>query len=515
MKKIIVLGGGTAGWLTALLVREFYPQFEVTVVESDTIGILGAGEGTVPHIVAVLDFLKIPVSALMRECGATLKTGIKFTNWHGDNTAYFHNFTGNDELEMWDLDSIFRSNVLPTMLVGKNIPLDSASFIARLSAEGKVPFVVGEIPPADLQNYPDPLQRLHHLGSFALHFDARLLAGFLGRLARKERNIARVEGKFAQVNTDADGNISGLSLEDGRVLGCDFIFDCSGFARLLLGKHFNETWVDYSKHLPLDTALPFFIPHDGGNLPPYTEAIAMKYGWIWKIPVQERYGCGYVFDSSFISEEEALKEVEDKLGFSVTSPKTFRFKAGAFSNSLVKNCFAVGLAQNFVEPLEATSIWVFTRNLINFLKSDAINNLTPEVTNRINAGCRMVNDPIPEFLQLHYLTRRRDSPFWQTFRERMTIIPSLQEKLELWQEMPLFDHDTVALEMFKAPSWITVGAGVDIFNRAAFQRLSANSRLESNLNDGYQRLLRKQENVARLCLSHAEFISRMKGVAAR
>ena len=108
MKKIIVLGGGTAGWLTALLVREFYPQFEVTVVESDTIGILGAGEGTVPHIVAVLDFLKIPVSALMRECGATLKTGIKFTNWHGDNTAYFHNFTGNDELEMWDLDSIFR-----------------------------------------------------------------------------------------------------------------------------------------------------------------------------------------------------------------------------------------------------------------------------------------------------------------------------------------------------------------------------------------------------------------------
>ena len=199
----------------------------------------------------------------------------------------------------------------------------------------------------------------------------------------------------------------------------------------------------------------------------------------------------------------------------MTSPKTFRFKAGAFSNSLVKNCFAVGLAQNFVEPLEATSIWVFTRNLINLLKSDAINNLTPEVTNRINAGCRMVNDPIPEFLQLHYLTRRRDSQFWQTFRERMTIIPSLQEKLELWQEMPLFDHDTVALEMFKAPSWITVGAGVDIFNRAAFQRLSANSRLDSNLNDGYQRLLRKQENVARLCLSHAEFISRMKGVAAR
>jgi hypothetical protein len=111
---------------------------------------------------------------------------------------------------------------------------------------------------------------------------------------------------------------------------------------------------------------------------------------------------------------------------------------------------------------------------------------------------------------LHYLTNRRDSPFWQTFRDRMTIIPSLQQKLELWQEMPLFDHDTVALEMFKAPSWITVGAGVDIFNREAFQRLSTNFSLSSNLNDGYQRLLRKQENVANLCLRHADFIALMK-----
>ena len=511
MKKIIVLGGGTAGWLTALLVREFYPQFQITVVESDAIGILGAGEGTVPHIVAVLDFLKIPLSALFRECSATLKTGIKFTNWHGDGTSYFHNFTGNDELEMWDLDNIFRFNVLPTMLIGQDIPLDSASFIAKLSAEGKVPFVYSDIPKADLHKYPDPLNTLHPLGSFALHFDARLLAKFLAKLALSERNIERIEGKLAQRSNDAEGNITSLTLEDGTALSFDFIFDCSGFARLLLGKHFNEPWVDYSKHLPLDTALPFFIPHDGVKLPPYTEAMAMKFGWIWKIPVQDRYGCGYVFDSSFISEEEALKEVEDLLGFQVTSPKTFKFKAGAFSNTLVKNCFAVGLAQNFVEPLEATSIWVFSKNLINFLKSDAINNLTPDVINRINSNCRMVNDPVPEFLQMHYLTRRRDSPFWQTFRERMAIIPSLQEKLALWQKIPLFDYDTVTLEMFKAPSWITVGAGVGIFNRAGFARISANFKFESNLNEGYQRLLRKQENVAKLCIHHDDFISRMKG----
>ena len=511
MKKIVVLGGGTAGWLTALLVKEFYPQFDITVVESDAIGILGAGEGTVPHIVAVLDFLKIPVSALVRECSATLKTGIKFTNWHGDGTAYFHTFTGNDELEMWSLDNIFRFNVLPTLLIGKKVPLDSASFIARLAGQGKVPFVPGNIPAEDRHNYPDPLNTLHHLGSFALHFDARLLAKYLGRLAQSERNITRVEGKLAQVQSDAEGNISGLVLEDGTVLACDFIFDCSGFARLLLGKHFNETWVDYSKHLPLDTALPFFLPHDGTNLPPYTEAIAMKHGWIWKIPVQDRYGCGYVFDSSFISEAEALREVEEWLGHPVTSPKTFKFNAGAFHNSLVKNCFAVGLAQNFVEPLEATSIWVFTKNLINFLKADAINNRSEEVTARVNASCRMVNDPIPEFLQLHYLTRRQDSPFWQTFRERMTILPSLQAKLDRWQRLPLFDSDSVQLDMFKAPSWITVGAGVGIFNREAFSSLARNFDFERNINEGYQQLLKKQEHAAKVCMSHTDFIALLKG----
>ena len=510
MKKILVLGGGTAGWLTALLTKEFYPQFDVTLVESDAIGILGAGEGTVPHIIAVLDFLKIPVSALIKECSATVKSGIKFTNWHGDGTSYFHSFIGDDELEMWNLDNIFRFNVLPTMLVGKNIPLDAAGFVPKLAAAAKVPFIVRNILESDYVKYPDPMHALHHLGSFALHFDARLLANFFAKIAQQQRDIKRVEGKLHQVLTDSEGNISGLALEDGNQVPCDFIFDCSGFARLLIGKHFGAQWVDYSSYLPLDTALPFFIPHDGKNLPPYTEAIAMKYGWIWKIPVQERYGCGYVFASSFINEEQALAEVEEYLGFRVDSPKTFRFKAGAFHNTLVKNCFAVGLAQNFVEPLEATSIWVFTKNLINFLKSDAISNLTPEVAEMINMNCRSVNDPIPEFLQLHYLTRRCDTAFWADFRKRLVVMPSLQQKLSLWEQTPLFDRETLQLEMFQAPSWLMVGAGVGVFNQRAFQRVSNNFNFEANIQYGYDALLARQQQAVRACMDHSDFIALLK-----
>lgn len=510
MKKTIVLGGGTAGWLTALLVREFYPQFAITLVESDAIGILGAGEGTVPHIKAVLDFLRIPVSSLFRECSATLKTGIKFNNWNGDGNSYFHNFAANDELEMWSLNVLFRYNMLPTLMVAEDRPLDSAGFVAKLHAMDKVPFIRAIMSEHEREGSTEPLMTLHEIGSFALHFDARLLAGFLQKLAVGERNIRRVEGKLDQVLGEAGGDITGLTLENGNVLECDFIFDCSGFARLLLGKHYGEPWIDYSRHLPLDTALPFFIPHDGNKIPAYTEAIALKYGWMWKIPVQERYGCGYVFDSTFISEEEAIAEVEELLGFEVTSPKTFRFKAGAFHNTLVRNCFAVGLSQNFVEPLEATSIWVFTKNLINFLRADAINNLDEGVVNAVNAACRKVNDPIPEFLQLHYLTRRDDSPFWRTFRERMTLIPSLQEKLQLWRNIPLFDPDAVHLEMFKAPSWLAVGAGIGIFDSKTFQRISGSFDLAQNLDAAWGLLQKRQEYAARACITHGEFISLMR-----
>lgn len=505
MKKVIVLGGGTAGWLTALLTREFYPQFDITLVESEQIGILGAGEGTVPHFVSLLDFLRIPVSALVKECKASVKAGIRFTNWHGDGTSYFHQFAANDDLEMWPADAIFRFNVLATALIARNVPLDGISFMAGIAAQGKVPFLLNDLNDYELKNYRDPLFALQHLGSFALHFDARLLAAYLGQVGQFQRGIERVEGRFQKAENDAEGNIVSISLENGKTLKCDFIFDCSGFARLLLGKHFNQKWIEYKEHLPLDSALPFFIPHDGSVLPPCTEAIAMKYGWMWKIPVQDRYGCGYVFDSSHIDEEQARGEVEAMLGHAIESPRTFRFQAGGFEKVLVKNCMGVGLSQNFVEPLEATSIWVFTKYLVNFLKSGAIHCLTPEVEDTINRQSRRILDPIPEFLALHYLTERQDTEFWRRFSIERAM-PSLREKLRLWEQTPLFDDDAVHLEMFKPPSWIAVGDGVRAFNRESFRRV-ASLHDQARINHHLEALIRKQRHVSRACMNHGDFLA--------
>lgn len=509
MKKIIVLGGGSAGWLTSLLTREFYPDFDITLIESAEIGILGAGEGTVPHFIEILDFLRIPVSALISECNATIKIGIKFTNWHGDGTSYFHDFIAKDELEEWSFDDAFRYNKLTSYLIGKGVHLDTINFYAKLSAQWKVPFLLNDLNDAFLSNYADPIAAIQHLGNFALHFDARLLAQFLSTVAQSKRNIKRVEGKFVNALTDENGFITGVKLESGQQVECDFIFDCSGFARLLLGGHFKDKWIDYKQHLPLDTALPFFLPHDGVNFPPQTEAIAMKAGWMWKIPVQNRYGCGYVFDSSYISLDEAKQEVEAYLGHEIESPKTFKFQAGTFENTLINNCYGVGLSQHFVEPLEATSIWTFSKNLINFLKSGTIFHLNPEITAFFNAHCRQIIEPIPEFLHLHYLTERSDSPFWKEFRTKTLMMDSLREKQAIWNEIPLFDADTVLLQMFNAPSWISVGDGVRFFNRETFRNLTGHWN-QQQLEQQAAFLAGKHDHLARACMLHGDFLRFMR-----
>jgi tryptophan 7-halogenase len=509
MKKIIVLGGGTAGWLTSLLVRAFYPGFDITLVESEEIGILGAGEGTVPHFVETMDFLKIPVSAIIKECNATIKIGIKFSNWNGDGSSYFHDFIAKDNLEEWTFDDNFRLNMLVTYLIGKGTDLDKVNLYAKLSDQCKVPFILNDLNDPTLSKYPDPIAAVQHLGNFALHFDARLLAGFLGKVAQYQRNIRRVEGKFTHVSSDQNGNITGIHLENGQHVSCDFIFDCSGFARLLIGKHFKEKWIDYKPYLPLDKAMPFFVPHDGKYIPPYTEAIAMKYGWMWKIPVQDRYGCGYVFDSSYIDVDEAKQEVEELLGHTITSPRTFSFQAGCFENTLIKNCFGVGLSHHFVEPLEATSIWTFSKNLINFLKSGAIMHLTPEVTEIINDRCRKVIEPVPEFLQLHYLTERNDSPFWREFRQKTNMMESLKARQNLWHALPMVEPDFTSMQMFNSPSWISVGNGVRFFDRQAFSRLSADWNHE-DLENKCHYLINTHNHLSRGCMLHHDFLSLMK-----
>ncbi len=505
--NITVLGGGTAGWLTALLVRQYYPNVNINLIESEEIGILGAGEGTVPNFTDILSFLNISVTDLVRECEATIKTGIRFKNWNGDGLDYFHEFgsaPGLDHRE-FNFDQSY-PNTAYSIQAAKGLPFDDLKFTKQLADQYKVPF--DYIENLVLDNI-DPILKVRHLGNFALHFNARELAVFLRKVALS-RNIIRIEGKFTEASLTENGNIKSLHLASGETVNCDFVFDCSGFARLLIGKTFNTPWIDYNKHLPLDTALPFFIPHNGKNIAPETEAIAMKYGWMWKIPVQNRYGCGYVFNSAYINNEQALQEVEEFLGHTVTSPKTFNFKAGSYKDTVVKNCMAVGLAQSFVEPLEATSIMISCINLETFLQSDGVSNQTDSFKKQFNEDCLKRNSDVLEFLYLHYITKRNDSKFWREFRSSTTMIESIKDRIDYWAESPAASIRFEGHGTFGADSWMQIADGLGLLSQKAHAKRVANLGLLNRVSGQLQSLKINQNLISANCLDHFDFLNFLK-----
>lgn len=503
--NIVILGGGTAGWLTALITQQFYPDEAIIVVESEDIGILGAGEGTVPHFIDVLDFIGIPVSDLVKNAKATIKLGIEFKNWHGDNTSYFHGFAGSEHINLHSCDLLFMYHLLVLKQMAEGKSIDDVYFHSRLAKQAKVPFSFRH----DVANQKnDPILRLDSYGSFGLHFDARLLADYLKGVALS-RGINRVEGKVVGAMSSENGNIHTLNMADGGMVFCDFVFDCSGFARLLIGKHFNTEWLPYTEQMPLDTAMPFFIQHDNKNIKPQTTALAMKHGWVWHIPVQGRYGCGYVFDSSFINEEQALEEVREVFG-DVESPRTFKFKAGMFKDTYVNNCMAVGLAQGFIEPLEATSIWVSCLNLVHFLRGNGIKNKSELFRKSFNKECYSRNHQVVEFLYLHYLTERNDSEFWKTFRQRTKMLPKLKEKLDLWAETPITEDDKFE-QLFTVSSWQQVSDGNRLINRQAASTQYHDLVIPRRINDTFNSFKQNQDVMVNACLTHEQFINYLKG----
>jgi tryptophan halogenase len=494
--NITILGGGSAGWITALLTQSYYPNHNITVIESDSIGILGAGEGTTPQFIQLLDLIGIPVSDLVKNCGATIKQGINFENWNGDGNSYFHSFISNSSLNLWN-------TLLITSHLADDLKIDDINFENLTSKNKKVAFSFANVNPLNR----NPLASFNSYSQFALHFDARLLAQYFRKVA-EERGIVRIEGDLHTIATDEDGNIKQLQLRNDEKVDCDFVFDCSGFARLLIGKFYKTEWFSYEDVLPMDTALPFFIPHNG-DVKPQTDAIAMKYGWIWKIPVQGRYGCGYVFDSSYINDEQALQEAEEYFECKLTSPKTFKFKAGTFKETLVNNCMAVGLAQGFVEPLEATSIWLSYVNVNDFLSNDGMFSQSKAFKKTFNERFFRRVDDMKDFLCLHYMTQRNDSPFWRDFNKNKSVSDTVLEKIQLINENQhaFFEHS-----LFENSSWLQVASGLNLLDNNKFrERMNRfDSRALQEVELFKNNFVNNQENMASICISHKDFLEYLR-----
>lgn len=450
MKKIAVVGGGTAGWLTALWVKHKLKDVEVTLVESSEIGIIGAGEGSTPHLVSFLNEIDIPITDIFKKASGTIKNGILFTNWNKDGDSYFHPFHDEGQL----LKNQYQAG--KRIAQGKNLNNLVPSFFLIKEKKAKLFFIPEqnafiEMPPSGI----------------ALHFNAKELAEYLKEIG-KSRGVRVIDARVREI-VGSNEHIKKIILDNGEVLDTDFIFDCSGLHRLIIGKYFNSEWVGLQDNIPNDTAIPFFLPMEQDGIPPYTEAIAMDYGWVWKIPVRNRYGCGYVFDSKKISEEDAKKEIISKFGDN-TFPKVFKFSAGYYKEIWKGNCLAVGLASGFIEPLEATSIW----NTITILEQ-FINNLpgifceenSKYYRSALNDAVVALNEDIAAFIYFHYCTDKKNTPYWENFREENTPPRNFSEIEKVSNNVTPVFFNMVLPNTFNTVGVLTVGAGIRFFSTQA------------------------------------------------
>lgn len=516
MKNLVIVGGGTAGWLTALYAQMMFPKENIVLVESKDLGILGAGEGSTPNLIFLLDFLDIPLSKVIKETNATIKNGVKFTNWSSKNDYYYSGLFSDIFSNLgWDssdlnhlvggynlFESPSASNFISFLNEKKLIDYD---FVAKISDKNKIPLRFNQ----QFRNL-DPIHSFDRMANISLHFDARMLAKLLFDVGQ-ERGIKRIEGNLTNIIANNNGEITNIHIDTGDNLEVDFIFDCTGFHRAIIGKFYKSEWISAAKHLPMKKALPFFLENkDEKNIKPYSEAIAMDYGWMWRIPLQHRVGSGYVFDSDRISIDDAKIEVEKFLGQEVFPPKIFSFDPGYFKTIWVKNCLAVGLSSAFMEPMEATSIWQAIGELqIFFTQRQLIFNRNQKYINMFNKRFEKDIHDVIDFIYFHYVTDKTNNSFWINFTKENEMPSGLEEKLFLLQEGVLVPY--YCQNMFGADNYYAVAKGNNILNIQNIKEIYNHNHLfelnSLNKNKNYMK-----EQVAQTMIDHYEFLQYMKGI---
>lgn len=418
-RKVVIVGGGTAGWMAAAsLTKLIGPNIDVSVIESDEIGTVGVGEATIPTMMTLHQLLKIDEREFMSTVQGTFKLGICFENWKQQGHSYIHSF-GRTGQDCW------AGGFQHFWMKGKQLGIteEYGRYSAELMAAKAGKFAV--LPNNGLSN---------NGLSYAFHMNATLYAKFLRNMAEKNGG-KRIEGKIVQVDTNSsNGYIDSVTLESGQQVSGDLFVDCSGFRGLLIDQALHTEYEDWSNWLPCDSAVAVQTESVGAPVP-YTKAIARDAGWQWRIPLQSRVGNGMVFCSNFISDDEAteslLRHVE---GTPLTTPRIIKFRTGQRMQHWNKNCIALGLASGFVEPLESTSIHLIQRGIIRLLQMFPYNGIKqPDVT-EFNRQMRDEFTFVRDFIVMHYhLTEREDTPFWAHCKS-MPIPDTLRHRLDLFKQ---------------------------------------------------------------------------------
>lgn len=425
--KVVIVGGGTAGWLSAcflarlnILAEENHqaPLYDITLVESKDIPIIGAGEGSTgifaDYIVKNFAKLGVTETDFIYETSSTLKLGIRFKDWNGLGTEYL-------------------SPIQPTSSTLLNVDSDLLTFHLHGDKVHESCFI-GYLMERGYTDYS--INKINSKNGHAFHFDAHKVGEYLKKVAIKN-GVKHQIGEINQISLNKDtGFLKSVNVkESSDKIEADFWIDCSGFSRIL-NKNMGIDWVSYSKYLPTNNAMPYLHQYQKDeDIWGETLAWAQNNGWMWQIPTQERYGCGYVYSDMFVNEDEALEELKKTTGREIEPIRNIKFDAGRVEKFWEKNVVSIGLSSQFLEPIQATSIHSTLIQLDilthHYLYGD-VNHMEWEYSAREynRQICRMVDD-FRDLVQIHYMTEREDTPFWKYCKYELPKTDKVQQILEI------------------------------------------------------------------------------------
>ena len=443
IRRIVICGGGTAGWMSAAALSRMLPAQEiaVTLVQSSDIGTVGVGEATIPPIVQFNRLLGIDEDEFLAATNATFKLGIEFVDWRRRGHTYMHPFGlfGADMHEV-SFHHFWRRAVANGM----------SDAVMAFNAEMQLAYSGSAVRPAPPLNY-------------AYQFDATAYGEYLRQCAVRN-GVAEIEGKIASVERGDKGDIAAVVLDDGRRLEGDFFIDCTGFRALLIGQAMGTEFEDWSQWLPCNRALA--MPSARTSEPfQFTRAAAQDWGWRWQIPLQHRTGNGMVYCDAFADEAEVEQALRTQIdGAPLADPNPLRFIARHCVAPWTGNCLAIGLSSGFLEPLESTSIHLIQAGILSFITMFPDRLPDPAMAARYNWSMERLQVGMRDFIIAHYkLTQRDDTPFWRHV-SAMPIPDSLAERLELFERRGevLAEHG----DLFKEANWFAVLDGMGVRARS-------------------------------------------------
>lgn len=453
-KRIVILGGGTAGWITANAMIHCWADkgFDITLVESPSIGTVGVGEGSTPRLKLFFDSIGVHEWEWMPRCSATFKNGISFANWstRPGFDRYFHPFSS--QVDQHTKTAFYFNTYARRLGVDVHAHPDRFFLAAKL---------------AENRQCPRPNENFPFIVEYGYHFDANLVGDFLKERA-KELGVKHIEAKIVDVGQSGDGTITGLLTDAEETIEGDFFVDCSGFQGALIQKTLGTPFRSFGENLFNDSAvvLPTEPPDEIGS---QTVSTALKYGWAWEIPLTHRTGNGYVYSSSFCSSDDAEIELRTHLGLldKDTEARHLKMKVGRVEKHWHKNCLAVGLSQGFIEPLEATALNLVCNTLYDFIETVDAEGFDGRGRDSFNERANERFETIRDYIVAHYiLNSREDTDYWKQNGENRHVSETLQQILQIWKSGKSLSQEMERLQIrssYTAMSWYCLLAGYGFY----------------------------------------------------